>query len=169
MNVYHRDVEKQRWAVRCNLALIFHVEVLELANAALLGGGHMLEAFKEWFLSLGEKYGVNPIIFGLIYVGAIPFFTASVAWLIRNLRSGRPIVLPTLCASFCFVSAYLYLAIAGKNIPTWVYAVIVAMVGYGAYSTIRKVKSKVQEARKNASEDNVLSSFAESKQTDPPT
>jgi len=33
-----------------------------------------LETFKEWFLSLGEKYNVNPYIFGGIYVGAIPFF-----------------------------------------------------------------------------------------------
>ncbi len=32
------------------------------------------EAFKEWFLSLGEKYNVNPYIFGGIYVGAIPIF-----------------------------------------------------------------------------------------------
>jgi len=32
------------------------------------------EIFKEWFLSLGGKYHVNPYIFGGIYVGAIPFF-----------------------------------------------------------------------------------------------
>ncbi|MCH8907759.1 MAG: hypothetical protein IH840_11775 [Candidatus Heimdallarchaeota archaeon] len=29
---------------------------------------------KEWFLSFGEQYNVNPIIFGAIYIGAIPFF-----------------------------------------------------------------------------------------------
>ena len=28
----------------------------------------MWEAFTEWFLSLGDQYGVNPIIFGSIYV-----------------------------------------------------------------------------------------------------
>ena len=46
----------------------------------------MWEAFTEWFFSLGDQYGVNPIIFGSIYVGAIPFFTLSVGWLVRNLR-----------------------------------------------------------------------------------
>jgi len=38
-----------------------------------------LGALKEWFLGLGQQYHVNPIIFGAIYVGAIPFFSASVA------------------------------------------------------------------------------------------
>lgn len=33
-----------------------------------------LEMAKDWFLGLGEQYGVNPLIFGSIYVGAIPFF-----------------------------------------------------------------------------------------------
>jgi len=35
------------------------------------------ETFKDWFLSLGGKYNVNPYIFGGIYVGAIPFFYLS--------------------------------------------------------------------------------------------
>ena len=34
---------------------------------------------KDWFLNLGQQYNVNPIIFGAIYVGAIPLFSASVA------------------------------------------------------------------------------------------
>ena len=63
----------------------------------------MWEAFTEWFLSLGDQYGVNPIIFGSIYVGAIPFFTLSVGWLVRNLRRKKPIVLPALSASFFFI------------------------------------------------------------------
>ena len=79
------------------------------------------EMTKDWFLGLGEQYGVNPIIFGSIYVGAIPFFT------------------------FFFISAYLYLIIAGKNVPIWVYVVIVLLVMGGAYSTVQKIKRKVEE------------------------
>ncbi|MEX0747502.1 MAG: hypothetical protein WD275_05825, partial [Rhodothermales bacterium] len=67
-----------------------------------------------WFLSLGRDYGVNPIIFGSIYVGAIPFFTLSVAWIVHNLKRKRPITLPVLSASFFFVSPYLYLLVAGR-------------------------------------------------------
>jgi len=97
---------------------------------------------KEWFLGLGDKYGVDPIIFGVIYVGAIPFFTLSVAWLIHNYRKGKSIVLPTLSTGFFFISAYLYLFIVGENIPIWVYAMLIILIAYGAYSSIKSIKAK---------------------------
>ena len=110
----------------------------------------MLEALQDWFFSLGAEYGVNPLIFGLIYVGGIPFFTASIAWLVRNLRRGRPIALPAICASFCVVSAYLYLAVAGKNIPSWVWVFIGGMVLLAVFSTIHQVKTKLSESEESA-------------------
>lgn len=103
----------------------------------------MWEAFQAWFWSLGEQYGVNPLVFGLIYVGAIPFFTLCLGWLIRNLRQKKPIVVPALCAGFFFVSAYLYLAIAGRNIPVWVYVFVAALVVFGVYSTLKKIRARV--------------------------
>ena len=106
----------------------------------------LFETFKIWFFGLGEKYGVNPIIFGSIYVGAIPFFTISIGWLIRNYRKKKSIILPALSATFFFISAYLYLIIAGRNVPIWVYAVVVAMILVGAYSTVNKVKGRIKEA-----------------------
>ena len=102
----------------------------------------MWQDIQEWFLSLGEAYGVNPIIFGAIYVGAIPFFTLSVGWLVRNLRRKKSIVLPTLSAAFFFISAYLYLIIAGQNIPVWVYVFIAVMVLFGIYSTVKKIREQ---------------------------
>ncbi len=105
----------------------------------------MWETFTEWFLSLGDQYGVNPIIFGSIYVGAIPFFTVSVARLVRNLRRKQSIVLPALSASFFFVSAYLYLLVAGRNIPAWVYGFIALMMAYGIYSTVQKIRRQAAE------------------------
>ncbi len=102
----------------------------------------MVETIRAWFLGLGADYGVNPLIFGAIYVGAIPFFLASIAWLVRRKRAGRSIAAPVLCAGFAFVSAYLYLAIAGRNIPLWVWAFLAVLVAYGAWSTIRDVRRR---------------------------
>ena len=104
----------------------------------------LFESFKIWFLGLGENYGVNPIIFGSIYVGAIPFFTLSIAWLVRNYRKKKSILIPALSSCFFFISAYLYLIIAGRNVPIWVYAVVIAMVVGGGYSTIKKVKGQLK-------------------------
>jgi len=100
----------------------------------------------DWFFSLGPKYGVNPIIFGVIYVGAIPFFGMSIGWLIRNLRKKQSIVLPTLTAGFFFVSAYLYLIVAGKNIPVWVYFFVAAMLVFGGVSTLGKIRKGVSSS-----------------------
>lgn len=100
------------------------------------------ETFKDWFLSLGENYGVNPYTFGSIYIGAIPFFFLCLAWSVKNIRNKKPFVIPVLLTGFCFISAYLYLIIVGRNIPVWVYVFIAVMVLYGVYSTLKKIKSK---------------------------
>ena len=109
------------------------------------------EALRAWFLGLGEAYGVDPVIFGVIYVGAIPFFTASVALVVRNLRRGTSIALPALAAGFFFVSAYLYLLVAGHDIPAWVYAMIAALVVGGAWSAVRKIRARAAEGQETSS------------------
>ncbi len=101
------------------------------------------QTFVDWFMGLGVKYNVNPIIFGSIYVGAIPFFSASIAWLIRSLRNGKSILLPTFLSGFFFVSAYLYLIVVGRNVPIWVYVFVVSLVVFGAVSTVKKVRGKL--------------------------
>jgi hypothetical protein len=111
-----------------------------------------LEAIQTWFLGLGAEYGVNPLVFGSIYVGAIPFFSLSIGWLVRNYRRGRSIVPPALAAMFFFTSAYIYLIFAGRNVPFWVYGVVVALLAVGGYSTVNKVRRQVAEPDPGASE-----------------
>jgi ABC-type Co2+ transport system permease subunit len=105
------------------------------------------DTIQNWFLSLGAEYGVNPFIFGAIYIGAIPFFSLSIGRLIQNYRQGRSIVLPALSAMFFFISAYIYLMFAGKNVPWWVYGVVVLLIVIGAYSTIKKVRQQIKEVK----------------------
>jgi uncharacterized membrane protein YfhO len=100
------------------------------------------ETFKEWFLSLGDKYHVNPYIFGGIYIGAIPLFFLCLSWTIKNIKKKKSVVFPVLLTGFFFVSAYLYLIIVGKNIPLWVYIFIAAMIGYGIFSAVKKIRDK---------------------------
>lgn len=105
----------------------------------------IIEAVQGWFLGLGERYGVNPIIFGAIYVGAIPLFTFSIAWIVRNLRRGESILLPAFAAALFFCSAYIYLLLVGRNIPWWVYALLALMVVLGAASAVQKVRRRAAE------------------------
>lgn len=106
----------------------------------------ILETLHEWMMGLSADYSVNPYIFAAIYVGAIPFFMGSVAWIIRNLKRDKPIALPVISTGFCLSSAYLYLLVAGENIPSWVYLIIIFLLAYGLYSTYQRIKRK----RKNS-------------------
>ncbi len=100
--------------------------------------------FKEWFLSLGENYGVNPYIFGGIYIGAVPLFFLFLGWTIKKMRKKQSFVIPLLLTGSCFISAYVYLIIVGKNIPVWVYVFIGAMVLYGVFSTYKKIRNRTK-------------------------
>ena len=102
-----------------------------------------MEHFVENLYQLAIRYNVNPVIFASIYIGAIPFFTGSVAWLVRNIRRSKSIFLPLICTALTFTSAYIYLIIVGRNVPFWVYLIIAAMILYGAIATYRKIRSKL--------------------------
>jgi ABC-type Co2+ transport system permease subunit len=119
-----------------------------LLATVLLAG--VWPALKAWFFSLGAQYGVDPLIFGSISVGAIPFFWLSVAWLVRNLRQGRSPFLPVLATALCVLSAYIYLFVAGENVPLWVYALAVGLIGYSTYSTVQTVRKKAVETPDDA-------------------
>ena len=107
----------------------------------------MFDPLRDWFLGLGAEYGVDPLVFGAIYVGAIPLFFLSLAWLGRSVRAGRSPVLPVLAAGACFVSAYVYLIVAGENVPGWVYGFVAVLVAFGAWSTVRSIRRTIREAR----------------------
>jgi hypothetical protein len=107
----------------------------------------MWETFQNWFMNLGAEYNVNPFIFGGIYLGAIPLFSFSIAWLIRNYRRGESIIMPVISAIFFFTSAYIYLIIVGKNVPFWVYGAVVLLIVFGAYSTIKNIRRKIREIK----------------------
>jgi hypothetical protein len=101
-------------------------------------------SFSEWFIGLGEDYGVNPVIFGSLYVGSIPFFAISLGWVIKNIRQSKPLLIPVLLTGIFFISAYLYLILVGKNIPVWVYLFIVIMVIFGFISMLDKIRKSIR-------------------------
>ena len=103
----------------------------------------LLAAAQDWVMSLGARYGVNPVVFGAIYVGAIPFFLLFTGIAIKRMRARKSAVLPILAAGLCFVSAYLYLAIVGHDIPVWVWIFLGGLVAYGAWSAVRDFRKKL--------------------------
>ena len=102
------------------------------------------EAIKNYYISLGENYKVDPVIFLAIHVIATPVFIATVAWIVKNYRAKQSLILPVIIASFVFNAANIYLVIAGKNIPWWVYTILAVTTIISGYFSIKKITKKLK-------------------------
>jgi hypothetical protein len=91
-----------------------------------------------------DTYGVDPIIFLVIYLGSAPVFYYSLFRMIRAAaqRLGKQVMLwgtVFLCAN---VAPFVYVLLFGHNLPWWVYGIIAVLIGQGVYSLVTKLRSK---------------------------
>jgi hypothetical protein len=93
-----------------------------------------------WLASLGEAYGVDPLIYAILYVGAAPFFFGSLAWLIRSIRRRDALMLPAASTAFFFSLPTLYVFAAGRNLPPWIYAILIGLAVIGALDVMRRLR-----------------------------
>ncbi|MEM1322951.1 MAG: hypothetical protein AAGG75_21985 [Bacteroidota bacterium] len=98
------------------------------------------EAWGAWLRSFGEAYGVNPFVFALLYFGTIPLSLFSFSMMVRNYRLGRSLFWPIAGAFLCFIGTYVYLFIAGRNIPLWVYGLVVLMMSYSGWQIYQRIQ-----------------------------
>ncbi|MEO5643854.1 MAG: hypothetical protein ABIQ40_01030 [Bacteroidia bacterium] len=103
----------------------------------------MWESIKEYYISIGEKYEVNPVIFVGIHIIATPLFIAAVAWIVRNYKKKKSIFIPSVIAGVIFNAANIYLIISGKNIPIWIYVIIGITTLVSGYFSVKKIQHKI--------------------------
>ena len=108
----------------------------------------------EWFdrVILGEirnmmqaarvNYGVDPIVFIVIYLASVPFFYYSIFRMARAVA--RKLAAEVQIWSMIFLAAtaapFIYVLLFGRNLPWWVYVVIALLIGQGVYSLIRRLR-----------------------------
>jgi len=97
----------------------------------------------NWIYSFGADYGVNPLIFALLYFGTIPLSLLCFRRLVLNIAARKPWFWQAFGMFICFIGTYIYLFLAGKNIPTWVwYLVIIVMI-----ASALRVAFQINQAR----------------------
>lgn len=94
---------------------------------------------------MGVEHNVNPILFAILYFGSIPPYMGSMVWTVKNHRNQKGVALPIISTMFFFILPAFYVAIFGRNVAWWVYAIIIFMVVYGSYSVYSKLKSQFNE------------------------
>ena len=121
---------------------MFHTKYilqLNLNNSIFINP--MWETIKKYYVTIGNKYQVDPVIFLSIHAVATPLFIFAVAWLIKKYKKKQSIILPAIISVFIFNAANIYLVLFGRNIQWYIYfilAIITIITGYLSYLKIKK-------------------------------
>ena len=110
-----------------------------LAHAIVEWVGRQMEAARS-------NYGVNPVVFLSILFGASPVFYFSIYRMVRALAQRRvnEVTLWSMIFLASTAAPYLYVLVAGRNLPWWVYIIIGLLVGQGVWSLVRRLSKKTQ-------------------------
>ncbi len=105
------------------------------------------DAIVDYYKAIGERYSVNPVLFVGIHIVATPMFAAAVWWIIFSARAKRPLLFPVITATIVFNAANIYLIIAGKNIPWWIYTIVATTTVISGWFSIKRVQQKLRKAK----------------------
>jgi hypothetical protein len=91
-----------------------------------------------------ETYGVNPVIFLVIYLGCAPLWYFS---LFRTLRAAvqkrTKEVLPwSMLFLAATVAPFVYVILFGRNLPWWVYGLIAVLVVQSVWALYRRLRPR---------------------------
>jgi hypothetical protein len=91
-----------------------------------------------------DTYGVDPIVFVLIYLVCAPVFYYSLFRMIRAaaVRRANEAVFWSSVFLCAVVAPFLYVLVCGRNLPWWVYGVIVLLVGQSVLTLGRKLRGR---------------------------
>ena len=109
--------------------------------------GYLISQINEIFKIARDNYGVNPVIFIIIYLVTVPIFYYSLFRTLQALakKLGNKIMLWSaifLCAN---IAPFLYVLLFGRNIPWWVYGMIAILIGQGVFSLLWKLRKKPED------------------------
>jgi hypothetical protein len=121
--------------------------------------------FNDYIVRLNDiaanTYHVNPVIFSVIYLLSIPFFYLSFYFVVKELVAiqkehgkitpqhfveGRKLTLWACILLAVYLSPYLYVAIWGRNMPWWAWAVIMALIVLTVLGLYRKISKRVKKS-----------------------
>ena len=89
-----------------------------------------------------DNYGVNPVIFLIIYLGCAPVFYYSLFRTLRALakKRGKEVMLWSAIFMCSTVAPFIYVLFFGRNIPWWVYGIVAILIGQGILSFLMKLR-----------------------------
>lgn len=105
---------------------------------------YILSKIEALMQTARDEYAVDPIVFLVIYLIAVPFFYYSLIRLMRALAKRLTDEIAVWSAVFmgAVAAPFIYVLLFGRNLPWWVYGVIFLLIGQGVFSLVRKLRGK---------------------------
>jgi hypothetical protein len=105
---------------------------------------------EELMQTARDNYGVNPVIFLIIYLVCAPLFYYSLFRTFRALAKKLRKEVMLWSASFLcsIVAPFIYVLFFGHNIPWWVYGIIAVLIGQGILSFVMKLRRNTRGGEK---------------------
>ncbi len=100
----------------------------------------MMNSLWLHILTLGDQYGVNPFVFGVLYLVHHPLFWGTMACLAARVRQKRPVTGVVALGVFFWLLPYGYVFLFGHGLPWWAYAVAVVFVAVGGTQMAREIR-----------------------------
>ena len=100
----------------------------------------MLTHLWEHVHALSERYGVDPVVFGVLYIAHHPLFWGTMAWLATRVRLRRPVVPQIVLGVFFWVMPYGYILLFSHNLPWWTYLIVALVLAIGGRHAVREIR-----------------------------
>ncbi|MEO0215962.1 MAG: hypothetical protein ABIL70_07230 [candidate division WOR-3 bacterium] len=102
----------------------------------------IINYLNEWLAGIQKNYGVNPVIFAIIYFAGAPFFWWAIYKIVTGLKKKDMVQVRTfgVVLALTTIAPFVYVAIFGHNVPVWFWFFALAVVSYTAFSVFRRVK-----------------------------
>lgn len=100
-----------------------------------------------------DDYGVDPLVFLAIYLVSVPIFYYALFRTVRAVAKQldeKEIMLWSMLFLSTTVAPFVYVLFFGRNLPWWVYGIIVLVIAQGVFSLIRTLRRKRAAAKRES-------------------
>jgi len=95
-----------------------------------------------WLAGIRKTYGVNPLIFGGLYMAGVFPFWFAIYKIIAGLKNKdfRQVRIFAFLLGIAIILPFLYVAVFGRNLPYWFWIIGGLMILSSVYSVWRRLK-----------------------------
>jgi hypothetical protein len=99
-----------------------------------------LDSIRNWLAEIKQNYGVNPVIFAIIYFGCTVPFWFSIYKIIAGLKKKdhRQVRAFGIMLALAIIAPFVYVAMFGHSIPVWFWMIAAALILYSAFTVLRR-------------------------------